>query len=134
MRKRTGMVLFSIALISAAQTTGFAADTQSPKPSSTTRPLHPVLTQMQKDAIVAARAAFVRANSNAQNGFDRAIADAQAIRNQAIASAGNHSNSIRVAKKNYDDFYKIILHAYKSDLNAAKFVLKNALASVRASK
>ena len=134
MRKRTGIVLLSIAMFSAAQTTGFAANTQSPKPSATAKPLHSVLTQSQKEAIVAAWAAFALAKSNAHNGLDRAIADAQAILDQAIASAKNDSNSIRAAKKDYKDSYKVILHAYNLDLNSAKIVLKKALASARASK
>lgn len=131
MRKRAGIVvLLSIAMFSVVQNSGFAAVTQSPKPSTTTRPLHSGLTQKQKEAIIAARAAFALAKSNAQNGFDRAIADAQAIRDQAISNAGNNANSIRVAKKSYNDSYKIILRAYKSDLNAAKLVLKATLTSL----
>lgn len=117
MRKRTGLALLSFSMMVASSTAGFAADTS---------------TQMQKEAIVAARAAFDLAKSNAQNGFDRALADAQAIQDQSIASAGKDENSIRIAKKNYRDSYKIILRAYKSDVNAAKAILRNALAAVRA--
>lgn len=132
MRKRTSLALLSIAMMLASSSSGFAADT--PKPLSTAKATKQVLTQMQKEAIAAARAAFALARSNALNGFDRAIADAQAIRDQSIGSAGKDMNSIRVAKKNYRDSYKIILRAYESDVNAAKSVLNNALAAVRASQ
>lgn len=134
MRTRTGAALLLIAMISAAQTSGYAAVTQSPKPTTTTRPGHSGLTQIQKEAISTARAAFALAKSNAQNGFDRAIADAQAIREQAVANAGKDANASRIAKKSYNDSYKMILRAYTSDLNLAKLALKVALASVGAPK
>jgi hypothetical protein len=136
MRKRIGLALLSLSMM-ASSTSGFAADTpspNSPKPTSSAKTAKPVLTQVQIEAMVAARAAFALAKSNAQNGFDRALADAQAIRDQAIASAGKDEKSIQIAKKNYHDSYKIIMRAYKSDVNAAKSVLKNALAAVRASQ
>lgn len=129
MRKRTCVVLLSIALMSTASTTVFAAGTPSPQPNSSANPAKQTLTQAQKAAIAAARSAFALAKSNAQNGFDRALADAQAIRDQAIMAAGNDQNAIRIAKKNYRDSYKIILHAYRADLNTAKSILQNALAS-----
>jgi hypothetical protein len=134
MGKRSVIAVSLVALMSFAPTSAFATDAPSPQASPSASHLKQILTQTQKVAIVAARVAFSLARSNAQNGFDRAIADAKAIRDQAIASAGTDANSIRLAKKNYNDSYKIILRAYKSDLNAARTVLKNALSNVRASK
>lgn len=122
-------MLLSVALISIAPTPVFAAGTPSPQPNSTVNPAKQALTQAQKAAIAAARSAFALAKSNAQNGFDRALADAQAIRDQAITAAGNDQNAIRIAKKDYRNSYKIILNAYRTDLNAAKSILQNALAS-----
>lgn len=130
MRSRYVTSFFLVAIFIAAPATSFATDTPSPSPMHAKQ----VLTQAQKDAISAARSIFAAAKINARNGFDRALADAQAVRDQAITAAGTNRVEIRAAKKNYNSSYKIILRAYKSDLDSAKSVLKNALTVVRASK
>jgi len=134
MRKRIFIAPILVGIVFAAPTTAFAADTPSPQSSPSATHSKQTLIQAQKDAISAARAVFAAAKSSAQNGFDRALADAKAIRDQAIAAAGTDLNAVRAAKRSYRDSYKMILHAYKSDLDAAKLVLKNALAAARASK
>lgn len=134
MQKRTSIALLLVALMSAAPTTVFAADTPSPQSSPSGTHTRQILTQAQKEAIAAARSAFAAAKSNAQNGFDRALADAQAVRDQAIATAGTDANAIRAAKKDYRDSYKIIYRAYSTNLNNARSILQSALASAKVAK
>jgi hypothetical protein len=134
MRSRHVISVFLVAIFIAAPTTSFAIDTPSPQSSPSPTHTKQVLTQAQKNAISTARSIFAAAKLNAQNGFDRALADAQAVRDQAIAAAGTNAVEIRAAKKNYSYSYKIILRAYKSDLDRAKSALKNALTLVRAPK
>ena len=134
MRSRHIISALLVAIFIAAPATSFATDTPSPQSSPSPRHSKQVLTQAQKDAILAARLIFAAAKTNAQNGFDRAIADGEAVRDQAIAAAGANAVEIRAAKKNYNYSYKIILRAYKSDLDAAKSVLINALTLARVQK
>lgn len=134
MRKRSSVVVLTIALTLAGQGAVFATDTQSATPSPTAKASHPALTQKQTEEIADARAAFALAKTNAQDGFSRAIADAQAIRDQAIASAGKNANSIRSAKNDYRASYKVVWGAYKAAQDLAKSVLKDAIASALASK
>lgn len=134
MRSRRLIIFFLIAIFMASPAASFATDTPSPQSSPSLTHTKQGLTQAQKDAISTARSIFAAAKMNAQNGFDRALADAQAVRDQAITVAGTNAVEIRAAKKNYMYSYKIILRAYKSDLDTAKSVLKNALTVVRASK
>lgn len=123
----------------------FANSTPTPLPSSTVSPTpiatqskHPrpaishspsALTQAQKDAIAAANAAFASAKVSAQEGFDRAIADAKALRDQAITDAGTDKAAIKIAQKNFRDFNKTIALALQSALKAAKLARQNALAA-----
>ena len=125
------MVLLSVALMFTAPITVFAAGTPSPQPNSSANPAKQALTQVQKAAIAAARSAFSAAKENAQNGFDRALADAQAIRDQAIATAGKDQNAIRSARKIYKDSYKTILNAYRADLRTAKSNFLSAIAAAK---
>ena len=76
-----------------------------------------------------ADAHFAAAKVNARDGFDRAVADAKAIRDQTIANAGVDKLAINSARENYQDFYKSISHAYKIALANAHAVRKNALAA-----
>lgn len=134
MRSRYVISFFLVAIFISAPATSFATDTPSPQSSPPPKHTKQLFTRAQKDAISAARSIFAAAKINAQNGFDRALADAQAVLDQAIAAAGANAVEIRAAKKNYNYSYKIILRAYKSDIYSAKSVLKNALTLVRASK
>ncbi|HEX7405658.1 MAG TPA: hypothetical protein VF307_07025 [Candidatus Nanopelagicaceae bacterium] len=88
------------------------------------------LTKPQKEALSAANAAFALARSNAREGFDRAVADAKAIRDQAIVDAGKDKSAIKSASENFQDFYKSISHAYKIALANAQSARKSALAAV----
>ena len=140
MKKRIFIALTLVAVMSAAPTTVFATPTpspqspQSPQPSPSSTHPKQVLTQAQKDVISAARSAFAAAKANAQNGFARAIADAQAIRDQAIGAAGTSPNAIRAAKKDFRDSYKTIFRAYTTNLNNAKLIFQRALAALNAAK
>lgn len=89
----------------------------------------PPTTQIQKDTIATAKAAYAMAKTNARDGFDRAIADAQAIRDQAILAAGKNKTAIRIAKQNFRDFNKVIIRAYKAALKTAKANFQNALSA-----
>lgn len=131
MRRVKFTVLFSLILAFVAPATSYATQTPSPQPSQVTTPAKQALTQAQKAAIALARSDFAAAKANAQNGFDRALADAQAIRDQAIAAAGKDPSSIKQARKNYRDSYKVILNAYKAALKIAKLNLEAALASAK---
>lgn len=122
-------VAFISAVMFAAPTAAFAVDSASPSPTPSLTSKH-VLTQVQKDAISAARAKFAAEKVDVQNGFDRALADAQAIRDQAILAAGTDKSAISAAKKTYRLSYRTILSAYKGDLSKAKAALKATLASV----
>jgi len=133
MRRGTNAMLISLALVMVFPATAFATETPSSRPSSSVAPSVHSLTQAQKDSVAAARAAFVIAKKDALEGFDRAIADAQAIRDQAIVVAGSEQSSIRLAKKNYRASYGTILNAYRSDLKSAKLNFAKALAAVRGS-
>jgi len=110
-------------------------DTSSPiaKSSSGARAPKQVLTQVQKAAVAAARLVFNAAQTDAKNGFSRAIADAQAIRDQAIASAGSDKSAIKLARTNYRDSYRTILGAYRADMKVAKLNFLNALAAAKVS-
>lgn len=146
-RKGIQIALISLALALSSTATVFAVDTPTPTPTPTAtlipspspspqstakaKPAKQILTQAQKDAIAAARLAFSNAKINAQNGFDRAIADAQAIRDQAIAAAGKDKNALSAAGKDYRTSYRAILNAYKADLKNAKSVFQAAIAALK---
>lgn len=144
-RKGIQIALISLALALSSTATVFAVDTPTPTPTATltpspspspqltakAKPAKQILTQAQKDAIAAAHLAFSNAKINAQNGFDRAIADAQAIRDQAIAAAGKDKNALSAAGKDYRTSYRAILNAYKADLKNAKSVFQAAIAALK---
>jgi hypothetical protein len=91
-------------------------------------PTKQVLTPAQREAIALARSNFAAAKANAQDGFDRAIADAKALRDQAILEAGSDKTAIAAAKKAYRDSYRTIVIAYRTDMKNAKAELRSALA------
>lgn len=132
MRGRTVIALFLVALFSAAPVTSFATNTASPHPSPSAMHTKPTLTQAQKDAISAARSIFAAALLNAQNGLGRALADAQAVLDQAISVAGTNTVAIRAAKKDFKESYRIIYRAYTTALNNAKSILQSAIATALA--
>ncbi len=134
--------IFRVALLSGAlaissTATVFAVDTPSPtaSPAATpqvsakSKPVKQVLTQAQKDAIAAAKLAYSNAKTNAQDGFTRALADAQAIRDQALASAGTDKKAQGAARKAFRDFVVVIQTAYKAALLDAKTIFQAALAA-----
>ena len=142
--KRTiQVVLLSGALAISSTATALAVDTSSPTATPTpqisakSKPVKQGPTQAQKDAIAAARLAYAKAyakaNANAQNGFDRAIADAQAIRDQAILAAGTDKNAPSTARKDYRTSYWAILNIYGADLKNAKTIFQNAIAALKLS-
>lgn len=131
MNKRGISLVLYCTLLSITPATSFATETSSPQASPSAAPSSHLLTQAQKDLIAAARAAFGDAKKNARDGFDRAIADAQAVRDQAISAAGTDLSSVRLARKNYRDSYRTILNAYKSDLKFARLNLAKVIASVK---
>jgi hypothetical protein len=129
MRKKFIILLSLVAIMSATPVTVFAADLPSPQSSPSAKQSKQILTQAQKDAISAARAVFAASKVSAQDGFARAVADAKAIRDQAIAEAGNDLKAARAAKKNYGNSYWTINRAYMTHLKNAKLVLHRAIAS-----
>lgn len=131
MGKRGIAMLISCAFIFVSPATSVASVTSSPQPSSPATPLAHSLTPAQRDSIAAARAAFAVAKKNALDGFDRAVADAQAVRDQAISAAGTDQRSVRLAKKIYRDSYRTILNAYKSDLKDAKSKFAKAIVAIK---
>ena len=137
MKRTIQVVLLSGALVISSTATALAVDTPSasatstPTISSKSKPVKQVLTQAQKDAIAAARLAYATAKANAQNGFDRAIADAQAIRDQAILVAGTNKNALFAARKDYRSSYRVILNAYRTDLKNAKTIFQNGIAALK---
>lgn len=106
-----------------------ASATPSVHPHPTGIASRPALTEAQEDVIAAANTAYALAKANAREGFDRAMADAKAIRDQAIAAAGKNKSEIKVAQRNFHDFYKTISNAYKVALTAAKLTRQSALAA-----
>lgn len=116
-----------IAAILVIPVTATAVQTPSPRPTTSAKQF----TQPQKEAIAAARAAFADAKNNAMQGFDRAVADAQAIREQAIADAGTNQIAIRLAKKEYGQSYQVILRALKADLAVDRSILAKAIAAAK---
>lgn len=128
MRKKIVISLSLVAIMSAGPTTVFAMDTPSPQSSRPAAHSKQALTQAQKDAVRAARSVFAAAKTGARNGFDRALADAKAVRDQAVAGAGTDQNSIRAAKKNFRNSYKTIYCAYIEDLKKAKSTFQSAIA------
>jgi len=112
-----------------------ASPTPTPSPShikhshATASPFSSVLTQAQKDVLSLADTNFALEAARAQAGFDRAVADAKAIRDQAITEAGNSKSAIRVAQQNFQDFKKTIANAYQSDLRASRMARQSALAA-----
>lgn len=131
MSKLRFAVFISGALLFVTSPASFAAETSSPQATPSAAPSAHSLTQAQKDSIAAARATFEADKKNALEGFDRAIADAQAVRDQAISAAGADQNSIRIAKKNYRESYRTILNAYKLDLKNARSNLAKAIAAAK---
>jgi len=132
-RRSLRVLLLSAVFLATPMASAYAADTATPSahPSSSPKAEKQLLTQAQKDALAAARSTFSAAKVNAQNGFDRALADAQAIRDQAIAAAGSDQNAIHAARKSFKESYKIILDAYRFDLKNAK---ANFLSALNAAK
>lgn len=128
------IALFLVGVFSASSATSFATDTTSPKPSTNATHTKQLLTDAQKAAILDANSIFAAAKVNAQNGFDRAIADAQAVRDQAISIAGTNAAAIRAAKQDFREFYKNIYDAYKTALSNARSVRDASLAAVKAAK
>lgn len=131
--KRTNVILISLASVFLSPGVALAANTPSPQHTFAVAPSPKSLTSSQTESIEAARVAFAVARKNALNGLDRAIADAQAIRDQAISSAGKDMSAIRTAKKNYRNSYLLIENAYRSDLKSAKSTLVRALAAIKGS-
>lgn len=127
-RSKYATVVLAV-LIAAIPMTGYAAETATPSPTTMATPAKQVLTQAQKVAIVAARSAFSVAQANAQNGFDRALADAKALRDQSILAAGKNKTALAAARKSYRDSYRTIMNAYKIDMKNAKNALRSALAA-----
>lgn len=131
------VVLLSGALAISSTATVFAVDTPAPSPtaspqiSAKSKPIKQVLTQAQKEAIADARAMFASAKANAQNGFDRAVADAQAIRDQAILAAGTDKKALSAARKDFKVSYIAILNAYRTDLKDAKSIFQTAIAALK---
>ena len=134
MRRSMYAAFLSAVLLVSSSATVIAADTATPsaQPSLMAKSVKHVLTQAQKDAIAAARAAFATEKTDAQNGFNRALADARAIRDQAILAAGTDKNAIAIARKAFRDSYRIIMNAYKSDIENAKSSVLKALANAKA--
>lgn len=134
--KRTKAVhtLILVAILFSAPATSFATDTASPQPSQSASSSRQSLTNAQKAAILDANSIFAAAKLNAQNGFDRALADAQAVRDQAIAAAGTNAVDIGAAKKDFRESYKIIYRAYTAALNNAKSIWQASIAAAKAAK
>lgn len=130
-RKHKCAVLLTAVIITSLPATAYAAGTVTPSPQSTliSKPAKQVLTQAQKEAIAAARSAFAAAKTDAQNGFGRALADAQAIRDQSILAAGKDKTALAAARKSYRDSYQIIMNAYKTNMKNAKAAFQAALAA-----
>ena len=137
MRRKVFVGVLSAILLASTPIAAIAADPVTPAPSAKSSPdaraPKPVLTQVQNAAVAAARLVFNAAQMEAKNGFSRAIADAQAIRDQAIAVAGNDKSAIKLARTDYRDFYRTILGAYRADLKVAKLNFLNALAAAKVS-
>lgn len=131
MKRIASVTAISIAVILAIPATAMAVETASPRASAINVSSAKPLTQQQKDAIAEARVAFTIAKKNAMQGFDRAVADAQAIRDQAITEAGTNQVALRVAKKDYLQSYNVILRAYKIDLADARGILTKAIAGAK---
>ena len=131
--KRTNVILISLALVFLSPAAALAANTPSPQHTFDVAPKPKSLTPSQKASIEAARTAFAVVRKNAVYGLDRAIADARAIRDQAISAARNNMSAIRTAKKNYRISYRMIENAYRSDLKSAKSTLVRALAAIKGS-
>jgi len=120
--KRT---IVGIAVVTLALLFPTVADSApSPKPSPY------VLTQTQRNVIATVDANFAAAKLSAWDGFERAVADAKAIRDQAITSAGTDKLAMNSARESFQDFYKSISHAYKIALANAREVRRIALAVV----
>jgi hypothetical protein len=132
MRKGLSILLISCAFVSSAPTVAMATQTSQPTPSIAASKQVPA--PGQKETISAARSIFSLAKSDASNGFDRALADAKALWDQAIASAGNDQVAIKLAKKVYMQSYQAILQAYRTALDNAKMTLINAIAAAKAKK
>lgn len=133
-RTKAVIASFMVALFIAAPSTSFATDTVSPQSSHSSTSTKQSLTNAQKTAILDANSIFAAAKINAQDGFDRALADAQAVRDQAIATAGTNAVDIRAAKKNFRESYKIIYRAYTAALNNAKAIRQASIAAAKAAK
>lgn len=134
MRNRMAIASLVVAILSASSAASFATETPSPQPSPNAMHAKQKLTTAQKAAVLDAHTIFDAAKTNAQNGFDRALADAQAIRDQAISVAGNNAVGVRAAKKDFRESYNIIYRAYVADLNNAKSILQNSIAAAMAAK
>lgn len=112
-----------------------ASPTPTPSPShtkhspATPSPFPSALTPAQKGVLALANTNFALEKARAQAGFDRAVADAKAILDQAITEAGNSKSAIRAAQQNFQDFKKTIANAYQSDLKAARTARQSALAA-----
>jgi hypothetical protein len=132
MRRGVPILLISIAV--AASVPSVAMATQFSRSTPFIAAAKQALTPTQKDAISAARSIFSLAEDDAVAGSNRALADAKAMWDQAIASAGNDHVAIKLAKKVYIQSYQGILQAYRTALDNARVSLINAIAAAKAKK
>ncbi|HUX65517.1 MAG TPA: hypothetical protein VMV42_00080 [archaeon] len=125
------IVVFSIALVYViSPVPSFANMLPSYSKQTHTYPRHsyPALTQTQKEVLEAADAVFALARASARNGFELALADAKAIRDQALASAGKDKIAIEAANESFRSFGTSISQDYKLALKTARAIRQNALA------
>lgn len=105
----------------------------SPTPSPTQSPRRG-LTQAQKDALALALTTYKASIQSALDGAHRAIADAQSIRDQALAAAPKDKNVRSLAFSDFKNTSNQIWSAFKEATGAAKALYDSTVSTIKATR
>jgi hypothetical protein len=108
-----------------------SSPSSTPKPKASPNPSASAAAAEKAAALASARDAYTLATNNALQGFDRAVADAKAIRDQALLAAGTDKTARAAAMTEYKNEYSQIYQAFTAQILAAKQALAAAKSSIK---
>lgn len=108
-----------------------SSPSSTPKPKASPNPSASAAAAEKAAALASARDAYTLATNNALQGFDRAVADAKAIRDQALLAAGTDKTARAAAMAEYKNEYSQIYQAFTAQILAAKQALAAAKSSIK---
>jgi len=125
--------LGSLAMAESPRPSAIPSTSAKPVASSSATPRHG-LTQAQKDALAAALVTYKAAIQSALDGAHKAIADAQSIRDQALAAAPKDKNVRNLAKQDFKNSSTQIWDAFRSSTAAAKASYEAAINAIKTTR